>query len=341
MRSLPLYLRSVGMACPVGLRWPPACAAIRAGITRKQELPYVDNERRPLIGSYLSRLDWNWTPEQRWMFFLACALKDAMEGLGRDNLHESQLVIALPRDADGSLYTPKWVANELSARLEFSIAPDRLNIVAQGACGGFRALAMAREILDRGDARTCIAAAADSLVNARTLLALEQQHRLHTEDNSDGVIPGEAAACLVASSTSARALATIHGIGFGREPALFDNDIPLRGEGIVAAARAALAEAGLAMQDLDFRVSDAAGEGYAFKEQALVVTRLLRQRKEKFPLWLCAEILGDTGAAAGLCGVATAIAGFQRQYAPGPRAIAFAGNELGDRAALVVAASAR
>ena len=31
----PVYIRSLGMACPVGLRWTYACAAMRAGIDRK------------------------------------------------------------------------------------------------------------------------------------------------------------------------------------------------------------------------------------------------------------------------------------------------------------------
>ena len=160
---------------------------------------------------------------------------------------------------------------------------------------------------------------------------------------SDGVIPGEAAACLLLARPEARrggkgsqVLATIRGIGFGEERSLRSNDIPLRADGLTAAAKAALGEAGLAMHDMDFRLSDAAGDSYAFKEQSLVVTRLLRKNKESFPLWLSADSLGDVGAAAGLCGLATAIAAFRRGYAPGPRAIAFASSESGARAALVL-----
>jgi hypothetical protein len=133
-----------------------------------------------------------------------------------------------------------------------------------------------------------------------------------------------------------RALANIRGLGFANERSRIDNDIPLRGEGIAAAARAALAEAGSKMHDIDFRLSDAAGEGFHFKEQSLLMSKLLRERKTELPLWLAADTLGDTGAAAGLCSIAWAIAGWTHRYAPGPRALACAGNEGGARAAIVL-----
>ncbi len=335
----PLYIEAVGMACPVGLRWLPACAAIRAGIDRKQELPYSDNQRRPLTGSFLGRFDPSMTAEQRWLELLAHALADVTSVHGADAVSAMPLILALPVDAEGRAPDVVMLARELSGRLRFTIAPDRLRVVTQGAHGGYRAIAMARDILSQSQHKACLVAAADSLVHARALLALSNQRRLLTEDNSDGVIPGEAAACLMLTSSGARVLAAVRGLGFAEEHALPDNDLPLRGDGLAAAARAALAEAGLGMHNMDLRLSDAAGESYYFKEQALVMAKLLRQRKDTLPLWQCADALVDTGAAAGICGLATAIAGFIRGYAPGPRAIGFVGNSRGQRASLVLEAA--
>ena len=207
---------------------------------------------------------------------------------------------------------------------------------AEGSVGAFKAIRRAQELLTGGQGQDCVVAAADSLIDAQALLDLSRRRGLLTEDNSDGVIPGEAAGCLLLSAHPGRTLASMRGAGFAHEPATLDNDVPLRGEGITTAARRALAEAGLALHDIDFRVSDAAGESFSFKEQALLLARLLRQRRADFPLTLCAEVLGQTGAAAGLCGLISAIAAFGRQYAPGPRAIAFASAPGGERAALIV-----
>jgi 3-oxoacyl-[acyl-carrier-protein] synthase-1 len=183
--------------------------------------------------------------------------------------------------------------------------------------------------------------AADSLIGAQVLLELVARKRLLSARNPDGVIPGEASACVFLSASRVGSLAEIRGMGFGREPALRDNEVPLRADGLVAATRAALAHARCELHDLDFRVSDTAGESHAFKEQALLVTRLLRQRKGSFPVLQPAEALGDTGAAAGLCGLVTAVEALHRGKAPGPRAIVFGGNEQGDRAAVVVQATGR
>ncbi|HYO56797.1 hypothetical protein [Archangium sp.] len=334
----PVYVRRVGMACPVGLRWKAACAAMRAGINRKQELPYRDNEGEPIIGSFLKGLDECVTAEERWLALLKYALEDATAEFERGVLETLPIVLSLSADATGQPPEVVSTVQALAQKLGVAIEPRNVRVVSEGAVGGYRAIELGRQLLERSRQPACLVAATDSLVNARSLLHLCETGRLLTPENADGVIPGEAAACLVLSRDREDALATVLGVGFGREPALLSNDIPLRGEGMTSAARAALCEAGLAMHDMDFRLSDAAGDGYAFKEQALVVTRLLRQGKEEFPLWLCADTLGDTGAAAGLCGLASAIAAFQRGYAPGPRAIGFVGNEAGQRAALVLEA---
>lgn len=64
-RVSPIEVRAVGLTCPVGLRWVHACAAMRAGIDRKQELPYCDDEGRRLVGSRLRLLARDATAETR------------------------------------------------------------------------------------------------------------------------------------------------------------------------------------------------------------------------------------------------------------------------------------
>jgi 3-oxoacyl-[acyl-carrier-protein] synthase I len=336
--ATPAYIHVVGMACPLGLTAVSAGAAMRAGLDQKRELPYRDNEGRPIVGSFLESLGADLTTRQRWLELLALALQDLLRQSEQVALASVPIVCALPAEPNGDPPDSASLAEALSARLGEPIEPGWVRTIAEGACGGYRAIEFARTVLLKKGHPAVVVCAADTLVTARTLLQLSDQQRLLTESNSDGVIPGEAAACLLLSLDGRGAQATIRGIGFGHEPGLLSNDIPLRGDGVVAAARAALAEAGLQMHDADLRLSDAAGESYHFKEQVLVVSRLLRQRKEAFPMWLGASYLGDVGAAAGLCNLAWFLHCQRNRATPGRVVMAWAGQDGAARAALVVEA---
>jgi 3-oxoacyl-[acyl-carrier-protein] synthase I len=124
------------------------------------------------------------------------------------------------------------------------------------------------------------------------------------------------------------------GIGFGREAAHIDSGEPLRAEGLSLAIKAALTDAGCAMHDMDFRITDLSGEQYYFKEAALALSRTLRQRKEEFDIWHPAECIGEQGAAAGLAVVALADAACRKAFTKGPNILAHMANDAGQRAAL-------
>lgn len=335
MSAALVYVHAAGLACPIGLTWPSAGAAMRAGITRKSTSAYRDNQGREIVASYLrDLLPEDASYEERWLFLLTQALRDATCSSGAAALARMRMFLALPRAGNGSAYSPTFVASALSTRLGVELSPDDIHILTEGAHGGYAALYKGCACVHAG--QPCVVAAADSLLSAQRLLLLSGKERLLVDGNSDGLIPGEAAAALILGAESHRPLAHIRGIGFAREQSLIDNDIPLRADGLIAAVRAALADAGLQLHELDFRLSDAAGESFYFKEQALLVTRLLHERKPDFPLWLPAETLGDTGAAAGLCSLLWAMAAWQRGYAPGPRTLACAGNEDGARAVVIL-----
>lgn len=232
---------------------------------------------------------------------------------------------------------------ELLAR-EYGLELSRdVHVSATGSTAGPRALAAAcaRLAHERG-VSACVVVAGDSLVNASTLNWLDEQARLKRPDNSDGVIPGEAAACVVVARRPPPAVARpvrLVGLGLGTEAATPSSDEPLRGVGIVEAVRAALREAGLSLADIDVRLSDAAGEGYAFKELALLLGRLLRERHEPIPLRLPAESLGDTGAAAGLVALVLGVAELSAPRSSLRRALVLASDVDGDRSAVVLSTS--
>src|SRR5690349_21314295 len=111
MRAPPVYVRAVGMACPVGLRWASACAALRAGITRKQVSPFVDNQGREVVISHLRDfLDLKSTPTQRWLFFLTHALQEILGQVGTAAFQRLPLLVALPASLQGKPYSTDFLA---------------------------------------------------------------------------------------------------------------------------------------------------------------------------------------------------------------------------------------
>lgn len=199
---------------------------------------------------------------------------------------------------------------------------------------------MARTALTDSDLPACLILAADRLIDARVLHWLDSSQRLKSSEHADGVIPGEAACLAVVTREPLpdEPVASVHGIGEAIESATVLNEEPFRAEAMKTALGSALRESGLAMHDVDFRVSDVAGESYAFEELSLTQTRLMRKVRPSQPLWHVADCIGDCGAAAGLVQFAWAAQAFHRRYAPGPVAALHATSAFGQRAAAVVAA---
>ena len=195
----------------------------------------------------------------------------------------------------------------------------------------------ARRLIYDAQVPFCIIAGADSFLVASTLASYEERDRLLTSQNSNGFIPGEAGAAVLVGppgrTTDSELLCL--GMGIGQETATIDSEEPLRADGMVAAFRAAFAEAGRTIDDLDFRLTDSNGEQYWFKEAALAMTRTLRVRKERFQIWHPADCVGETGAAIGPCTLAVALASTRKRYSPGPGILFHFGGEGGERAALV------
>jgi 3-oxoacyl-[acyl-carrier-protein] synthase-1 len=129
------------------------------------------------------------------------------------------------------------------------------------------------------------------------------------------------------------------GVGTGHDSATVLNDDPQLGQGMASAVAAALAQAGVAMHEVAFRMSDASGETYAFEDLALVQSRLMQKTRPAQDLWHPASSVGDCGAASGWMQLAWIEQTFARGYAPGPIALAHASSAGGARAATVVSGS--
>jgi 3-oxoacyl-[acyl-carrier-protein] synthase-1 len=184
-----------------------------------------------------------------------------------------------------------------------------------------------------------VIAAVDSLLSWPTLSVYERATRLLTATNSNGFMPGEGAGALLVGKPDGGAELLCAGLGFGLERAHIDSEEPLRADGLTAAFKQALADAGCALNELDFRITDVSGEQFYFKEAALALSRTMRQRREEFDFWHPAECIGEAGAACGPAIVAVADAACRKSYAPGRGILCHMGTDGGRRAAMVMAFS--
>lgn len=310
---------------------------MRAGISRFTELPYAIERDAAVIGAVVPTLPGQLRGRARLIELLVQACT-GLEALLSANWDPSQLPLILcTRSSELPGPAVDDLIREIEQRLGLTFGAKHSAHLARGQVAAFEALAQARLVIANGQAKACLIAAVDSLLDARTLAWLASHKRLKWSRQSDGIIPGEAACVSVVTALhlGASSLA-IHGLGFGTETATVLNNDPLLGLGMASACRAALAEAGLAMHEVDFRLSDVAGESYAFEELALAQTRLMRKTRTTQDLWHPGSTIGDCGAAAGLLQLAWAEQAFARGYAPGPVALAHTGNSGGRRAVALV-----
>jgi 3-oxoacyl-[acyl-carrier-protein] synthase I len=224
---------------------------------------------------------------------------------------------------------------QLEAILGTRFAPES-RLFTSGRVAVTSALAAARSMLDGYLAQRVLIVAADSLVNWPTLREYEGVDRLLTATNSDGFMPGEGAGALLLGMRDGPGRLRMLGMGFSSEDAFLGSGLPLRGDGLTAAVKAALEDAQFALHDVHYRVGGMSGEQYYFKEAALALNRILRQRREDFEMWHPAECIGETGAVAGIACLALADAAGASGFAPGPTALVHLSGDDGERAAIVV-----
>jgi 3-oxoacyl-[acyl-carrier-protein] synthase I len=335
----PLSVLASGMVTGVGLNAPSSCAAIRCAINNFAETRFMDKGGDWIIGSQVP-LEQPWRGVAKLVRMVVPALRECLAHTGRLKPETIPLLLCIAeperpgrlQGLDDQLF--RDVETELGVRFHPSSG-----IIARGRVSGGLALAEARRFIYKERLPFCLIAGVDSFLVASTLAAYEEKDRLLTSQNSNGFIPGEAgAAVLIGAPQSAQAPGLLClGLGAGQEQATIESEEPLRADGLVQAFKAAFADAGRTIDDLDFRLTDCNGEQYWFKEAALAMTRTLRARKERFEIWHPADCIGEVGAAVGPCVLGVGLAAARKHYSPGPGALCHFSGDNGERLALVLA----
>jgi 3-oxoacyl-[acyl-carrier-protein] synthase I len=336
MAAAPIAIRSTGLVTSVGLSAPAACAAMRCKLTNPFETHFIDSAGTRIVGHSVP-LGKPWRGLAKLTKMAALAIDECLaEGAVVDRRDIPLLLCVAELERPGRLEgLDDQLAVDIASELKLRFAPTS-RVIAQGRVGVAVALGHARRLIHEQAAPRVVIAATDSLLLWPTLSAYERADRLLTGQNANGFIPGEGAGALLIEAPSSGDQLLCTGLGFGVEKAHIDSGEPLRADGLVAALKSALSDGGHEMHDLDFRITDVAGEQYYFKEAALALSRTLRQRKHESELWHPAECTGEAGALVGISMIALADAACRKGFAPGPQVVAHLANDAGRRAAMTL-----
>lgn len=331
-----LALHQVGLVTAVGNTAAASCAAFRAKVNNPTPTRFMNACGEWILAHGVALPD-----QLKGLARLrAMAVQAALEALHGVNAADAAgiplLLCVAEKERPGRLVgLDDTLIEQLQADLGYRFAADSC-VIAQGRVSVAVAMAMARKLLDAARATRVLIVAVDSLLSWPTLSHFDRVGRLLTPDNSNGFMVGEGAGALLVGRPGQGPQLLCTGMGFAIEQAHIDSEIPLRADGLAAAIKDAVADAGLGVGDFDYRIADLSGEQFYFKESTLALQRTLHSPKPEFDIWHPAECTGEAGALAGAAILALADAAARKGYARGPNVIAHMSNDAGPRAALAL-----
>ena len=336
--TAPLHIQAAGMVTCVGLDAASSCAALRGRLDGFAETRFMGPDGEWLIGGGVP-LPRNWIGMKRMARLAAGALSD-IERQRPGTLGGVPILLCLAEEDRPGRPIPDPAAFAALLGDILQIAPPRLQIIAHGRPSGFVALDRARRLIAAGEDPVLILGI-DSYLTAQSIAHYLGQNRLLAPGNANGFIPGEAAAAVLCGA--APGPLRVAGLGLAREPAPIYNradkdglDLPLRGDGMSRAHEIALEQTGCRPSDLVLKMGDLIGESYWFKQMALAMLRLQRERSAVQPIWSVAASLGNIGAAAAPVLLAWAMTAAARGYVPnGPIILEASGDDGACGAAVV------
>ena len=339
MKSLPLAITGVGMITGVGLSAPASCAAIRCAIDNFQETRFMDSGGEWIKGGVVP-LEQPWRGKTKLIKMATAAIQECLAGDRKVIPESTPLLLCLSeKDRPGRVFDDdNQFFLDLQEELQLQFHP-KSRVIAQGHVSIAVALKHARELIQELNLSHVLIAATDSLLVGPTLAYFENKDRLLTSQNSNGFIPGEGAAALLVEPITANQgnKLVCTGLGFGVEQAHIDSEEPLRADGLTAAIRESLADAGHGESLLEFKIADIAGEQYHFKEASLAFGRLDRTKRQEFDIWHPADCIGEVGAVIGVVMIAVLKAACEKAYTKGHHILAHVGNDEGKRSAIIFA----
>lgn len=305
-----------GLVTPVGLCTRQTVAEVRSGQSRFAESPFSDDHYRPVV---MSLIPDGMVPicadakprEAELTALLAAAASECLQVLDGAT-HAMPVYMALP-ERDGAVpLDSARIASDLKGCLKDSGVDASIKILRGRAAGILHMQRLWQDIRD-GTCEAALICGADSYAHMHVLASYISDHRVKTDTDSDGFIPGQgASAVLVCSKAMAetrrlKPMAVIHAVGTAEEPGVTDAERPYRGEAVARAFGAIKSRLPPAWKASTLW-SSMNGERIWSKELALAQMRHKDLLSEGCELRHPADTLGELGAATSIALVCLAIA---------------------------------
>jgi 3-oxoacyl-[acyl-carrier-protein] synthase-1 len=287
-----LFVESLGTFTSVGVNVPQTMISLRLSRACHHDMP-IFMAGKPLVAAPTPIPTDAAAGSVRLQAMGTFALRECARG----RQHPLPLVLCLPERATTDA---QRIFEGIVRHADVAVDVPTSRILVGGKAIFASALIEADALLTAGTAPACYVGGVDSLLELERLHALHAASRLKDENNSDGFIPGEAAAFLCLSRRrSTDALAWLRGVGSGQEATPFGGEQPNTGIGLTAAVKAAVRDGNVHSEEIAFLAHPASGERFFFNELSLATQRLRIDRKAHVMAWAPGVSVGEVGVAGG------------------------------------------
>jgi 3-oxoacyl-[acyl-carrier-protein] synthase I len=338
-------IAGVGARTPVGMTADASAAAVRAGITRLSEHPYMtDQLGDPMPAAMDPRLEPSLAGSGRLLALAESALREACESLAAPSTRlRVPLYLALPEIRPG--FMARDVGTVKSGIAKFADLPVDIadvTVLPQGHAAGLAALDLAARQIRDGVFVACLVGGVDSYFHVDTMEWLDANRQLVGAVSRSGFVPGEGAGfCLLMServraNLGLRRLARVASAAVGRETKLIKTPALCLGEGLTTTVREALGDLKSTPRAINEIICDINTERYRGEEWGFVCLQLALTFDDPTGYLAPADCWGDVGAASGPLFAVLACHAAARGSAKGPRTMLWASSEGGLRGAAVL-----
>lgn len=340
------HIVAVGARTPVGLSAESAAAAVRAGVSRLAEHPFmVDANGEPLKCACDAHLVPTLPAVQRMIAMARHALEEVARKLmvctGRSI--DVPVILALPAPRPGFRASDaERIAQEIAVTPLPGILVAGVRWATEGHASAFRAMHAATQMFARGELGLCVVCGVDSYFDADTLDDLESKRQIAREGIRNGFVPGEGSCAVLLASDRASAhyglpsLARVRDVGIAMEMRATTSPEGLLGEGLTKAIEGACARLRVPDELVEDVYCDINGERHRSDEWGFAMLRAPGFFRDATAYRMSADIWGDTGAASGALGCMLALRAWERGYAKGARTLVWGSSLAGLRGAVLL-----
>lgn len=334
-----------GGRTPVGSNALSTVAAVRAGISMFVEHPYlIDKSGRPMVVAMDTFLTDEITEAERFAKLGLSAAKEIMSNLSNTSviMDKIRIIIGLPAERPGMpINLEDCITESFSNNIKEFVDGQDFEFFRTGRSAGLMALEEGWSRIRRGSDDIYLVGGIESYLEPDTLEWLDESDLLHSETNSWGFIPGEAASfCLLCSKREADRLGLkVFGQVLAVATELEYNvktDKVCVGEGLTKAVKRVLQVWPSLSTQVDHIICDLNGEPYRAEEFGYTLVRTGDRFVDPTDFMTPADCWGDIGAASGpLFLILQMIAGVKGN-AKGPHTLALTSSESGERSAALL-----